>query len=945
MIKKLYIALPSILFVIVTFLVLPSPANAQSTVRIMPVGDSITEIGSSYRVELYCKLRKNGFNVDFVGSNRWNGAEAENDGTCYAEGARVQGIQFDKDQEGHSGTLTGYTEGNIDTWMNSSRPDIVLIHLGTNDVLGSPWSHLYDDPWGNIGMYTSYKNILRKIKAANPNARILMAKIIPVDPSAMRSTATVTYQDVNTLIQRIYDEEKNNYNLYLVDMTQAGINAGNAADLYDGIHPASQGGIKMANKWYSVLAPLLSGGPIPTAPPGATVTPTKAVTPTTVPPTPSPVSLPSNAQFYRGINLNGPALTIDGRAWQGQTTSGVTATGGVFENQAVPLVPAASEDMAIMIRSSVWGNSNSPIITIPNVPNGTAYIYLYNWEDNAAATFNVSVQGQVVASNVSSGSSGQWRKLGPYSATVTNGTITVASSGGDANFSGIEVWTAGSTGAVTTAPNAPTATPVPVPTGGPVSGAVMKGLKVQGNKIVNQNGQQVRLIGVNRAGTEYSCVGGKSTDTLPWGFYEDHGDMQSFIAGLKTWNINTIRVPLNESCWNGIDSPDVRTMVPGDTTLRSEYLAKFKQYSGENYRAAIEKYVTDLTNAGFAVIVEIHWAAPGTFIARNQSPMLNRDNSVKAWTSIANRFKGNSAVVFDLHNEPFAWWNDVQPNSGAQYWECWKKGSLDSDPQNANRCYKMGDWYDNNGNAFLKPSGSKDDAPFKYKVAGMDELVAAVRSTGAQNIIMLGGLAYSNNLSRWLESKPADNNIAASWHVYNFNADCVTQQCWDTIMKPIVAAVPLVVGEVGMAAKDWEGKALPQDFLQKIIPFFDQNGIHYLAWTWNFWGCSEFQLISDLSGKVNTGCRNSEEIYAAMQNSIRMSQPSEPGVSPTAVPTVPPDCSRRTLGDANCDTKINLADFETLRRERTGSLSTKTADFNTDGTVNEVDYEIWLRNN
>jgi hypothetical protein len=39
-----------------------------------------------------------------------------------------------------------------------------------------------------------------------------------------------------------------------------------------------------------------------------------------------------------------------------------------------------------------------------------------------------------------SGPPGTWRKLGPYAVTITDGAINVSSSGGHANFSGIEIW-------------------------------------------------------------------------------------------------------------------------------------------------------------------------------------------------------------------------------------------------------------------------------------------------------------------------------------------------------------------------------------------------------------------------------------------------------------------------------------------------------------------------
>lgn len=760
----------------------------------MPLGDSITEIGSAYRYELYCKLRKHGYNVDFVGSSQWPWDATQ----CYAEGASLPNVTFDTNQEGHSGWTTGGIAGKIRGWMESYRPDIVLVHVGTNDVLGSPWSHIYDDQWGNKGAYTYLTSIIKDIRTVNPNATILLATTIPVHPSVQNSNATVSSADLTAMIERVYNEQKNDSRsrLILVDHHRSGFDSGPGPNpakpselscsygkhTYDCIHPNAAGGIYMANTWYQSLKPVLDGGtvPQPTGPQPSGVQPT-SVQPTSVQPTATPAP------------------------------------------------------------------TKTPVPTIK-----------------------------------------------------------------------------------------PTAIPSPQP--GSIS---MKGLKVQGNSIVNDAGQAIRLIGVNRSGTEYSCIGGNGMSGTPWGIFEDHGDMNAFIKGLQSWNINTVRVPLNETCWLGYQ-PDTRTNISSDPAQQKLYLEQYQKFSGENYRKAIEEYVTALTNNGFAVILEIHWTAPGKFLARGQSPMLNRENSIPAWRDIATRFKNNSSVIFDLHNEPYHSWNNTQVNAAPESWKCWKEGSLSSDPQNKQQCTGMGEWWDQNGNAF------NNRQAVIYQVAGMDELVQTVRATGASNIIMLGGLGYANNLSRWYEYKPSDANLAASWHIYNFNVDCTSVDCWNTTMTDLSSKVPLIVGEVGMSKKDWQGKDLPQDFLQKFIPFLDSKKIHYLAWTWNLWGCDGFQLIQDLSGKVLSGCSNAEQIYAYMQNSIATSKPPGPG-TPTSTPVqntitpVPTICLSKTRGDANCDGKISLADFEILRRELTTKQGTQ-ADFDKNGVVDSEDYSIWLLN-
>src|SRR5207247_8648737 len=83
-----------------------------------------------------------------------------------------------------------------------------------------------------------------------------------------------------------------------------------------------------------------------------------------------------------------------------------------------------------------------------------------------------------------------------------------------------------------------------------------------------------------------------------------------------------------------------------------------------------------------------------------------------------------------------------------------------------------------------------------YQVAGFQSLVNAVRVTGATNVILLGGLAYSNDLTQWLQYKPTDStgNLAASAHIYNFNS-CSNTSCYDRQLPPVPAHVPLTPGE------------------------------------------------------------------------------------------------------------------------------------------------------
>jgi len=316
--------------------------------------------------------------------------------------------------------------------------------------------------------------------------------------------------------------------------------------------------------------------------------------------------------------------------------------------------------------------------------------------------------------------------------------------------------------------------------------ADISGLHVCGNQVCNGQGQRVRLIGVNRSGTEFACVN-------PGGGIFDGPTTDASIDTIKSWapnTINIIRVPLNEDCWLGING-----VLPA--------------YGGENYIRAIVDWVNRLNNHGIAVILDLHWAAPGTEKATKQLPMPNKDHSVSFWTQVANTFKNNTATLFDIFNEPYPDNNNWNSQTG---WTCWRDGG---------NC---------NGVA--------------YDSAGMQTLVSAVRATVATNILTLGGLAYSNSLAMWLQYKPTDptGNTIASWHVYNFNY-CKEQGCWNQYALPVLKQVPVLVTEMG--ENDCQA-----GFVESLMTWLDhQNSTGYLAWTWNTWDCANGPaLITSYSG-------------------------------------------------------------------------------------------------
>jgi hypothetical protein len=326
-------------------------------------------------------------------------------------------------------------------------------------------------------------------------------------------------------------------------------------------------------------------------------------------------------------------------------------------------------------------------------------------------------------------------------------------------------------------------------------------LSVAGSRFVDAAGQGVRLLGVNRSGSEFECIQGGSPGSRGWGLFDGPTDAAS-AAAIASWHVNAVRIPLNEDCWLGINGVD-------------------KRWGGQSYQDQVRQYVQTLRAAGMYVVLDLHWSAPSDIPALSQQPMPDADHAPAFWRSVARTFNSDQGVVFDLYNEPFLY-GSYLADSFADPWTCWLHG-----------CELI---------QYLT-GGSPYTRPLRWRAAGMQELVDAVRSTGARNVLMIAGLGWANDLTGWLAHRPNDRtgNIAASWHSYD-GQGCSRTQCWGTVIDAIGARVPVVVGETG------DSVCSPVAFDRVFLPWADRHGLSYLGWTWNAWGDCQNILIRDYSG-------------------------------------------------------------------------------------------------
>ena len=203
----------------------------QASLRIMPLGDSITQGDTdSYRRPLWIALRDAGLSVDFVGSMQRG----------YA--GRNEAADYDSDHEGHWGWRADQVLAHIDEWAARNPPDIVLMHLGTNDIGGGQ---------GIDETVDEIDQIIDLLRAHNPRVQVLLAAIIPVAHYA----AIVRIERFNQrLTELVKAKDTPTSRVILVDHF-AGFDA--EQDTYDGIHPNDGGNQKMADKWFIAIQSLL----------------------------------------------------------------------------------------------------------------------------------------------------------------------------------------------------------------------------------------------------------------------------------------------------------------------------------------------------------------------------------------------------------------------------------------------------------------------------------------------------------------------------------------------------------------------------------------------------------------------------------------------------------------------------------------------------------------
>jgi lysophospholipase L1-like esterase len=193
-------------------------------VRIMPLGDSNTAGADTerggYRTDLWQLLAADGREVDFVGSVSTGGAALP-----------------DKDHEGHGGWTIQQIHDNVTGWLQTYRPQIVLLQIGTNDMYGDA---------STAGAPARMTALLNRITGTAPDAEVIVTTLPPLANETHNRRVQAFNQILPGLVGSLAGTGRN---VRLADTGSALIQT----ELIDPFHPGYGAVSRAAARWYTAL--------------------------------------------------------------------------------------------------------------------------------------------------------------------------------------------------------------------------------------------------------------------------------------------------------------------------------------------------------------------------------------------------------------------------------------------------------------------------------------------------------------------------------------------------------------------------------------------------------------------------------------------------------------------------------------------------------------------
>ncbi len=270
--------------------------------------------------------------------------------------------------------------------------------------------------------------------------------------------------------------------------------------------------------------------------------------------------------------------------------------------------------------------------------------------------------------------------------------------------------------------------------------------------------------------------------------------------------------------FHGVDRPSLEWNPMGEMLSASDYqlmgswkanvvrisldqdywLATASLYNSA-YLATVDQQISWAHAAGMDVILELQWSDAGNLGDGSpaQQPMPDV-NSLEFWTEVATRYQGDGRVLFELYSEPYG-----------VSWDVWQNGG---------------------------------DSGTGFTAVGMQDLADTIRGTGADNLILIGGLDYAFDLSGVPAHRIDGYNLVYATHPYDY-AD-KDPGSWDASWGFLTATDAVMVTEFG------DFNCQP-DYYQELITYADAHAASWSAWAWYVNGCGFPSIISDWNGTAS----------------------------------------------------------------------------------------------
>jgi hypothetical protein len=322
-------------------------------------------------------------------------------------------------------------------------------------------------------------------------------------------------------------------------------------------------------------------------------------------------------------------------------------------------------------------------------------------------------------------------------------------------------------------------------------------LTTSGTKVLDAQGRQVHFHGVQLGGMR----------TMNW---NTNTVSTAEIDAAQRYGANFARLPVSEN-----------PMVPGDCSYDA------------NYVSTVDRIVNDVTSRGMVLLLDLHTNAVTDCGAWGDQQSLPDAKAVSFWQTVANRYKSNPLVAFDLYNEP----HDISDS-------VWRNG------------------------------GTVTSGGVTYQAVGMQKLYDTVRATGATNLVFASGRGWA---ATYPSTAPLTGTTNLVWAVHAYTCPIATpanggscQSGPAGVKDPsgilgnfaqVGTTQPVMVTEFG-----WPDPS-DGDYIAAVDAYATSHGwLGWNAFVFNNFTGSQFDLMKDVGALWNPRQSGMAAITAMLSN-------------------------------------------------------------------------------